>query len=316
MNKKGRLTGISAALGSAFFLGIVPVFGKQAILVGFSPLIVVSLRTGIAALSLILLMFIFQRQYFYIYPVGLIGCLLAGFTNGVGSILYYTALSRLDASVGQLLYAFYPLFVAFWLVLDHQSISRMTFVRLGVALPGVYLLLSTGKQEIDLLGAGLMLGSAMLYGLHLIINQRVLYEVPAQTVTLYTLLAMAATVVLAYLFFDRGMAPDNAPWWPVLGMAGITFLSRITLFLGIKHLGGLQTALLGLGELIITVVVAHFWLKEQLTPLQWVGAVLVSITIILVGFDKNQPSRRRSGGLLAWLSPPQVPSSDYWKSQF
>ncbi len=315
MNKKVRRTGITAALGSALFLGIVPVFGKQAMLVGFSPLIVVSLRTGIAALSLIVMMLIFQRQYFYIYPVGLIGCLLAGFTNGLGSIFYYTALSRLDASVGQLLYAFYPLFVAFWLWMDHQPISRLTIVRLAIALPGIYLLLSTSSSKIDPLGAGLMLASAALYGLHLIINQRILYEVPAQTVTLYTLLAMAATVVLAYLFFDRGMAPDNAPWWPVLGMAGITFLSRITLFLGIKHLGGLQTALLGLGELIITVTVAHFWLNEQLTPLQWIGAVLVSATIILVAFDKTVPTKRRGGGLLAWLNPPQIPSSDYWKSQ-
>ena len=49
-----------------------------------------------------------------------------------------------------------------------------------------------------------MLGAAALYALHLPINQRVLYEVPAPTVTLYTLLAMSAVVVPAYLVFDPG----------------------------------------------------------------------------------------------------------------
>ncbi len=176
-------------------------------------------------------------------------------------------------------------------------------------------MLGTGTGKIDLLGAGLMLGSAALYGLHLIINQRVLYEVPAQTVTLYTLIAMAATVALAYIVFDRGTPPPAAPWWPLLGMALLTFMSRMTLFLGIKHLGGLQTALLGLGELIVTVALANLWLKEQLTPLQWLGAIMISSTILLVGFDKITPEKRRTGGWLAWISPTQVSSGDYWKSQ-
>mgnify|MGYP001351679550 FL=1 len=190
-NRKPRLTGISAALTSAILLGIVPVFGKQAILVGFAPLAVVAIRTTIAALLLLLIMAIFQRPFFYIYPVGLAGCVLAGFINGLGSILYYTALSRLDASIGQLLYSFYPLFVALWLLLDRQTLSFLTVLRLGLSIPGVYLLISTSTEKIDLFGALFMLASAALYALHLIINQRVLFEVPAQTVTLYTLLSMA-----------------------------------------------------------------------------------------------------------------------------
>ena len=43
----------------------------------------------------------------------------------------------------------------------------------------------------------------------------------------------------------------------------MTLLSRVTLFLGVKHLGGLQTALLGLGELIITIFFAHLWLGRH-----------------------------------------------------
>ena len=108
MAKKRQNTGVLAALSSAVFLGLTPVFGRLAILNGFSPLAVVTLRTGLAALMLLLIIAIFRPQYLYIFPVGLMGCFLAGAINGLGSLLYYLALGDLPASLGQLLYAIYP----------------------------------------------------------------------------------------------------------------------------------------------------------------------------------------------------------------
>src|SRR5512140_3002979 len=176
MNNTGRAKGIQAALTSAIFLGMAPIFGKQAILLGFTPFAVVFLRTGIALLLLLAVMLIFWRRYFYIYPLGLIGCVVAGATNGLGSVFYYVGLSRVNAGVGQLIYSFYPLFVALWLLLDRQTIRRITLFRLGLAIPGMILLVSTEGGNVDLTGALFMLISALLYALHLIINQRILYE--------------------------------------------------------------------------------------------------------------------------------------------
>jgi drug/metabolite transporter (DMT)-like permease len=315
MKLPGRVKGIQAALSSAIFLGLAPIFGKQAIIIGFSPLAVVALRTGIAVLLLIILMAVFQRPYFYIYPVGLVGCLLAGFINGLGSILYYTGLSRIDASVGQLIYSFYPLFFVLWLLIDRQPIHRITIYRLLLAIPGIVLLVSTGNQPVDLIGAFLMAGSAILYALHLLINQRILYEVPAPTVTLYTLLSMSATVLLAFLIFDRHLPVAGTNMAPVLGLAGITFLSRIALFLGVKHLGGIQTALMGLAELLVTVFTASIWLGETLTAMQWLGAVLLAASLVLVGFDHFTPQKRQTTGLLSWLNPPKIQPTDItWQS--
>jgi drug/metabolite transporter (DMT)-like permease len=308
---KRRVQGISAALASAIFLGLAPIFGKQSILFGFSPLAVVAIRSGIAFLLLLLIMLIFQRQYFYIYSLGLIGCLLAGFVNGVGSILYYSSLARLDASVGQLLYSFYPLFVAMWLFLDRQPLNRVTLLRLILAVPGMALLLGGAQNPIDLVGAIMMIGAALLYALHLIINQRILYEVPAQTVTFYTLAAMGATVLVAYLLFDRQMPDSGTPWWPLAAMALITFFSRITLFLGVKNLGGMQTALLGLGELFVTVFLSAIWLGESLSFLQWIGAGLLAMNLFLVSYDRLTPEKRQTSGILAWLNPPKITPTDF-----
>ncbi|MBE0696315.1 MAG: DMT family transporter, partial [Anaerolineaceae bacterium] len=142
------------------------------------------------------------------------------------------------------------------------------------------------------------------------INQRILYEAPAPTVTLYTLLAMAATVDLAFLLLDREIPGVSIIWWPVMAMALITFFSRMALFMGIKHLGGLQTALLGLAELFVTVILAQVWLGEHLGLTQWIGAGMLSLSLILVGLEKNVPQKRSSTGWLAWLNPPQINPSD------
>jgi drug/metabolite transporter (DMT)-like permease len=310
-----RKQGIWSAIISALTMGVLPIFGKEALLNGFTPLAVVTLRTSIAAGLLLFIMVVFKRQFLYIFPVGFIGCALAGFINGLGSILYYSGLSRLDASIGHLLYSFYPLFVAFWLLLDRQTIHRLTIFRLILCVPGITLLVTTGNKQVDLVGACLMLGSAVLYALHLLINQRILYEVPAPTVTLYTLLSMSLTVFIAFILFKPALPPMSDIWFAILAMGIFTFLSRITLFLGVKHLGGIQTALLGLGELFVTVLFAQLYLGDRLSSMQWVGAGLLAASLLMIGFDRRTPERHSSTGWLSWLNPPNINPSDFpWQS--
>jgi len=299
-----RNQGIFAAVASAIFLGLTPIFGKQSLNQGFSPFAVVAVRTVAACLLLFLFLLVLKRQYFYIYPLGLAGCLTAGVINGIGSSFFYAALARLDAGIGQLLYSFYPLFMVFWLLLDRQSVSRLTIIRLLLVLPGVFLLLQNPLKQIDLMGAFFMLIAAILYSLHLLVNQRVLYEVPAPTVTFYTLLAMSVTVLAAFFIFSPTLPTSDVSWAPLIYLSIITFLSRVTLFLGVKHLGGIQTAILGLGELLVTVVIAQLFLDERLVFIQWIGAFLVILNLGLVVLDKPTASIRYGRGFLFWLSPP------------
>ena len=306
--------GINAALASAFFLGLSPIFGKLAINFGLPPLGVVGLRTLFATCLMLLVMFIFKRAFFYIYPAGLLGCLLAGGINGVGSLLYYGALGRIDASLGQIIFALYPLFMVLWLWLDQQDASRLTLFRLFLVLPALFLLISTSNQKVDILGVVMMIGASALYALHLPINQRVLYEMPTPTVTFYTLLAMSLIVIPAMLFSRPTSAPSPQAWEALIVLTLLTFFARLTLFTGVKHLGWLQTALLGLGELLITVLFAHLWLSERLNIYQWLGVAILIISLVLVKFEKPPKKRQAVGGWLSWLSPPGITQDIPWQS--
>ena len=308
---KGKNRGIEAAFISAVLLGLAPVFGRQAILMGFAPLAVVALRTSMAAGILLAIILLFKREYLYIFSLGLAGCALAGLINGIGSLFYYMALGRLNASVGHSLYSLYPVFVVLWSFLDRQRPSKLTLIRIGLATLAIIFITNTNSGGIDIIGVGMMLLASALYALHLPINQRVLYEVPAPTVTLYTLLSMSIVVVSAYFIFDLELPTGNIDWTPVIGLTLVTFLSRLTLFLGVKHIGGMQTALLGLGELIVTVGAGYFWLGEKLTTLQWIGVLGLIASLLLVRFEKQEP-RKGPGGWLNWIRaphqhPPDIP---------
>jgi drug/metabolite transporter (DMT)-like permease len=178
-----------------------------------------------------------------------------------------------------------------------------------LALPAVILLIQIDGQPIDIIGVIQMLIGSALYALHIPINQRVLYDMPPPTVTLYTLIAMSA-ITLPVLFFGNSSTvfATSIAWWPLIGLTVVTFLSRLTLFMGVKNIGGMETALLGLSELLVTIVLAHLWLGERLNSNQWVGALLLYGSILLIGFEKVPKKKRSAGGWLSWLNHPALPS--------
>jgi drug/metabolite transporter (DMT)-like permease len=304
---KNLSTGLRAALTSSLFLGLAPVFGKLAIRLGLPPMFVVATRTALAAALLLVFILIWKRQYLYIYPAGLLGCILAGWLNGTGSLLYYSALGRLDASFGQVIYSLYPLFVTIWLWLDHQRPSQLTVIRLMLVAPALMLLLIGDTHNIDIPGVLLMLGASALYALHLPVNQRVLYDMPAPTVTMYTLAAMSATVMPAFFFVSFPKSPATESWLALLGVTLVTFCARLTLFMGVKNLGGLQTALLGLGELLVTLFFSRLILHESLNITQWAGVILLVVSLALAKFEKTPKYFQSGGGWLSWLRPPGIP---------
>jgi drug/metabolite transporter (DMT)-like permease len=304
------------AISSAALIGTTPIFGKMAILAGLSPLAVVATRTLWAAIMLAVVVGLLGRRYFYIYPLGLLGCALAGGLNGAGSLFYYLALGRIDAGIGQLLYSTYPLFVALILFLDGQRHGTVTLLALALSLPALVLLTRFPHQPLDPTGAAFMLLAGLLYALHIPINQRVLYEVPAPTVTLYTMLAMAGVVLPAYLLSKPTPAPPREAWLgPLLALTVVTFLSRLTLFSGVKAIGGLQTAILGLGQLLVTLALARVWLGESLALAQWIGAGLLALALGLTAAEREAPQRSPAHGWLAWLRPALIPPARVPKGQ-
>ena len=282
--------GLVWALMSPVFLGFIPVTAKFAYSYQVDVYTLAAFRTIFAAALLWVVIAIWSRQFLVSSYPAMFSSMVAGAINGVGSLFFYASLSRIDASLGQLINITYLLFVTILLRLIGQKISTLTVFRMFLAILAIYMLTVGGIQEPDWVGVGLMLVAALSYAIQLVFSQRIMADIPAQTMTLYAMSGMAAVVGLAWLVVWPPISHvPTAGWTAVLIMGTLTALARLTLFLGVKSLGSMQTALLGVGEVIVTILVAMALLGEQLTLIQFFGAILILVSILLVRYERNIP---------------------------
>lgn len=287
--KKWQL-GLLWGLLSPLFLGTVPILAKVSYAAGVNVLTVVAFRTVIAAVFMWLGMFIFKRNLIRSSLPAVASSMLAGAINGLGSIFFYNSLTRIDASLGQLVNISYLIFVTIFLRLAGQAISFITILRTMLAVGAIYLLTRGGAGPDDWLGVGMMLFAAITYAIQLVLSQRILLDIPAPTMTLYAITAMAVVVTIAWFIAPTNLLLVSTEGWQAIGlMALVTALSRLTLFLGVKAMGSMQTALLGVFEVVVTIVIAAVFLGERLTGLQWVGAAILLASIFMVRFEKGVP---------------------------
>lgn len=282
-----QVWGVGAALLSTVFLGWAPIFGKLAYGEGMTAFTVVAVRTALAAALLWAFYLIFWRRYIRVTRSELVGCVAVGLVNGIGSLFYYTALSRIDASLVSLINTTYTLWVVVFLAASGQPLSRFTVFGLLLAGGGVALL-TQARGAADALGIMLMMAAAAFYGWHLVLGQWVTADVAPRSVALYVLTTMAVVVCVARVAQSAPLEPISAAGWgAVLGLGAVTALSRLFMFVGLSMLGGIQTALLGLSELFVTLFVAFLLLGERLTPWQWLGGALIITAGLLVRRDSR-----------------------------
>jgi len=280
-------TGLIAALLTPVFLGMNPVFGKLALQNGADPFTVAAIRTVLAAILLWLAYYIFARHYLYIYRLGLLNCIAIGTVNGIGSLMYYNGLSLLNASMAQLINALYLVFVMILTRISGQRIGWRTILRATIALFGILLIAGGVAGSTNWLGIGLMMGNALLFAGTVVMSQRALYDMPAQTVAFYVLAAMAVVVAVARLAYHLPFFPDSPQsgnfeaLWAIFGLAIATALSRLMMFLGVEGLGSVQTTLVVVLEMAVSIALSFIFLSERFTMLQWWGAGILLASILL-----------------------------------
>jgi len=282
--------GLVWALLSPVFLGTVPILAKIAYAAEVNVLTVVAFRTLSAASLLWLGMLLFKRNLIRSSVPATLSSLFAGGINGIGSLFFYASLTRIDASLGQLINITYLVFVTVFLRLAGQKVSLLTIFRTVLTILAIYLLTRGGTGPADWIGVGMMLFAAITYAVQLVLSQRIMLDIPAPTMTLYAISAMAIVVSLAWFVSPTDLtAVSSTGWNAILLMGLVTALSRLTLFLGVKNLGSIQTALLGVLEVVVTIGIAAVLLGERLTLVQWLGAAVLFVSILLVRFERGVP---------------------------
>jgi drug/metabolite transporter (DMT)-like permease len=284
MHPKSNARGVIAAFMTPIFLGMAPIFGKLAINAGADSFTVAAWRTIVSVLLLWILYALFLRRYIYIYPAGLLGCVVIGIVNGIGSLFYYGGLGLLDASLGQLLNGTYLIFVVLLERIGGERLEPRLIVRIALTSVALIILTGFGSKPINWLGVGLMLANAIMFAGTFILSQYVLYEMPAPTVALYVLTTMAVLVTMVWVAVGKPMTPQVAAMaiQPIFILGVTTAAARLSLFSGVKFLGSLQTAILALAEIGVALALAFFVLGDRLTGPQLIGVGVLITSILLI----------------------------------
>lgn len=294
------LKAVLSAFMTPFFLGVAPVFGKMGMNAGADPFTVAALRTVVAVLILWGAYLIFFRRFIYIYPAGLLGCVVIGTVNGIGSLFFYAGLGTLDAGLTQLLNGMYVVFAVILVRLGGEVLDRRVIVRVLLSVAGLMIVAGFGSEAVDFTGVGLMLGSALMFAGTMILSQYVLSEMPSPTAALYILTTMAILVLMVWLASGGQQAPMDVGQavLPIVILGLTTALSRLAMFAGVKFLGSMQTAILAIGEIIVALLFAFVLLGERLTVEQWLGVSLMLASILLVRTRDLRPSGFNPGRLV------------------
>lgn len=303
--QQANMRGIALGLLTPVFLGLAPIFGKLAIKAGADPFTVAAWRTVIAVAVLWVLYAIFARKFIYIYPAGLLGCVVVGIVNGVGSLFYYSGLGMLDASLAQLLNGTYLIFVVLLSRVGGERLDSRTVIRVLLAVIALLVITGFGANPANWIGVGLMLANALMFAGTVILSQYVLYEMPSQTATLYILTTMAVLVAMVWgvvghpiqqatfievmppVVWNVVKQPIEFPYLPsvllpIFLLAITTAASRLALFAGVKFFGSLQTAVLALTEIGVALALAFTVLGDRLTPGQIIGVGFLAASILLI----------------------------------
>ena len=129
----------------------------------------------------------------------------------------------------------------------------------------------------------LVLLAAASFALALVIVQWYLPGYSSMTISFYT--AITITVVASSFWLVQGAEwsfPGWQSWLALIFMTLVgTYLARLAMFKAVSGFGSFQMSLFSPLETLFTITWSILFLGERLTPTQWLGGVLIILSMLL-----------------------------------
>lgn len=284
------------ALTAAVVWGTLGVFAKAIYRYNIDPLVLVTMRAGIAFVALLVIMLsrspdllkVERRDLVDFAYVGVVGIAMEYW-------VYFETLKRTSSAVASILLYTAPVFVtAGAAAFFGEKITRRGLVALGVVLVGGYL--AAGGPEARVLAqdrAGVLFGmaSALTYAGYTLLSKRTLPKYGSWTTVLYAF--GFGTVLLALMSGPRLAQLATVPfqgWMLMLGLAlGPTLLSYGLYVKSLEHIEASRATVICMMEPVTASILGLLLLGEGLAGWQLVGALLVLGGVGALNLRANPP---------------------------
>lgn len=284
MMKQSTLGAILVAL-SALGFATNPILGK----IGYSggsatPTTLLAVRFTAAAVLLWCWLLFFHRtpagapRVTAVKRLQLLALGAVGFATV--SLLYFTAIPRMDASLATGIFYTYPAMVALSEMVRGARLGRAGWVGLGATAVGTWLLLGINFAGFTWSGTAFILAAAAVYTAYILVSNRWAAGIPPVVVSAHVT-AGAAVVYLVLAAATHQSLPGLTGIAAGVGLAFCsTILALVTFFAGLARIGSTRSAIISNLEPAMTAVLAVLLLKEHVGLTQAAGITLVVLGAI------------------------------------
>ena len=295
-----HLVGLLLAVGGVLAFSLRPVIIKAAYGFGVDPITLILLRM-VFSLPFFLAMAAWSgwsggrtrisgRDWVLTLGLGALGYYLASFLDFLG-------LQYVSAGVGRLLLFLYPTVVVVLSALFlGKRIGARELVSLAVSYAGVALVVSTELKAGGAAfgwGALLVFGSAACYAVYLVAGSRVIARVGSLRFTAYAMISASVCSIVQFLLLRPLSAldlPVEVYWLSAIMAVVCTVLPVFMTAEALRRVGANSVALVGSLGPVSAVGLGWLALGERVTWLQFAGALLVVLGVMIISLKR--PARK------------------------
>lgn len=278
---RSRVGGLVMVLAAAACFGVLAIIVKIALRAGGQGLPMLAVRYVMAAAILWVVLGVFDRSALAVGRrniVRIVAMALVGY--GFASVCFFVALTRIQASLMEIILFTYPTLVAVASVrMFGEPLTKDRLASLILTFAGVGLTVWAPGVRIDWLGVLIACGAPIGYAGFSLLSYRWRAHFKPEAITAYGLPVAAVPIMLLAgpaAAFKGILSWTPEIWLLVLAMALFPTIAAIGLYVrGVARLGAPAAALAATFEPVVTLVLAAMLLSERLSPTQWVGAALV-----------------------------------------
>jgi drug/metabolite transporter (DMT)-like permease len=221
--------------------------------------------------------------------------------------LFFAALTRMKASVAELLLYAYPgIVLAGAVLLGRERATSRRVLALVLASGGVILVLAGGAPgSIDPLGAALALGAAVTYAVFVLAADTLSHALDPRALSALVCAGAAGAFALAGMVGGPLAFSFGAAGWAwIIALTLVSTVVAMTAFLGgIQRIGPSRASIVSTLEPPVTVALAFLVFGDRLGPLQLGGGALVLAGVVVM--QVRIASRKR---VAAHLTTGQAPA--------
>lgn len=287
---------IFVALGASSY-GMLTTFVKMAYQEGFSTAEVTLSQFSLGFIGLFIIALFRKREGESAaktkVPVSksILKLMLAGTSMGLTSIFYYKAVQYVSVSVGIVL-----LMQTVWMgvIVEMILFKKLPGLRrIGavlIILAGTVLATNLLQQSIKINWAGFGWGimAAVTYTATMYSSNNIALHLPAQKRSLF--LILGGLIIIALIFhaaLNKTFSFDIfLRWGLILSLFG-TVLPPLLFTKGMPLTGIGLGAIIASVEIPVSVLMANILLKEVVSPVQWMGVILILLAVVLMNIRSN-----------------------------